>query len=72
MEDLTIENLEILNSKDSLIVSVTHAKIKEEPVLAAEEIGEAEEGAEPEVISKGKADESEETEEKEAKEKKEK
>jgi large subunit ribosomal protein L25 len=72
VEDLTIENLEILNSKDSLIVSITHAKIKEEPVLAAEEIGEAEEGAEPEVISKGKADESEETEEKESKEKKEK
>jgi large subunit ribosomal protein L25 len=72
VEDINIENLEILNSKDSLIVSVTHAKIKEEPVLAAEEIGEVEEGTEPEVISKGKADESEEKEEKEAKEKKEK
>jgi large subunit ribosomal protein L25 len=72
VEDINIENLEILNSKDSLIVSVTHAKIKEEPVLAAEEIGEAEEGTEPEVIGKGKADESEEKEEKEVKEKKEK
>ncbi len=72
VEDIIIENLEILNSKDSLVVSITHAKIKEEPVLAAEEIGEAEEGAEPEVIGKGKADESEENEEKEAKEKKEK
>ncbi len=74
VEDLNFENLEILNSKDSLVISVTHAKVKEEPVLAAEELGEVEEGAEPEVIGKGKAEgeDSEEKEEKADKEKKEK
>lgn len=73
VEDINIENLEILNSKDSLIVSITHAKIKEEPVPAVEEeLGETEEGAEPEVIGKGKAEESEEKEEKDLKETKEK
>jgi large subunit ribosomal protein L25 len=73
VEDLNFENVELLNSKESLVVSVTHAKVKEEPVAAAEgEEVEAEEGAEPEVIGKGKAEEAEETEEKEEKEKKEK
>ncbi|MBT8377761.1 MAG: 50S ribosomal protein L25 [Ignavibacteria bacterium] len=70
VEDLKLENLEILNSKDSLVVSVTHAKIQEEPVAEEEgELEETEEGAEPEVIGKGKAEESEESEEKEKKEK---
>jgi large subunit ribosomal protein L25 len=72
VEDLNLDNLEILNSKDSLIVSITHAKIKEEPVAAAEETVEGEEGTEPEVISKGKAEETDEKEEKEEKEQKEK
>lgn len=60
--DLKIENLDFLNPKNSLIVSVTHPKIKEEPVAAAGEAGAAEENAEPEVIGKGKAAEEKEEE----------
>jgi large subunit ribosomal protein L25 len=71
VSELNFEGIEILNSEDSLVVSVTHPKIKEEPTLADEEAEEVEEGAEPEVIGKGKADEDEGKEEKQEKDKKE-
>jgi large subunit ribosomal protein L25 len=60
--DLTRDNLDFLNPKNSLIVSVTHPKIKEETVATAAEAGVAEESAEPEVIGKGKAAEEKEEE----------
>jgi large subunit ribosomal protein L25 len=66
--DLSFEDFEVLNSEDSLVVSVTHAKVQEEPEAVAEEVGEIEEGAEPEVIGKGKAEETEEKEDKGKKE----
>jgi large subunit ribosomal protein L25 len=56
--DLTIENIEFTDPKESLVVQVTHAKIKEEVAPVAEVAGE--EPKEPEVISKGKAEEEEE------------
>lgn len=56
--DLNIENIEFTDPKESLIVQVTHAKIKEEVAPAAE--GAVEEPKEPEVISKGKQEEKEE------------
>ena len=65
VEDIKIENVTILNSPESTIVSVVHPKIQEEPVAAEEALDE--EAAEPEVISKGKADKEEE-EDKEKKE----
>ena len=56
--DLNIENIEFTDPKESLIVQVTHPKIKEEVAPAVEGVGE--EPKEPEVISKGKQEESEE------------
>jgi large subunit ribosomal protein L25 len=56
--DLNYEDIEFTDSKESLIVQVTHAKVKEEAAPAAE--GEVEELKEPEVISKGKQEENEE------------
>jgi large subunit ribosomal protein L25 len=61
--DLQIEEVEFIDPKESLIVQVTHPKIKEEAAPVAEE-GIAEEPTEPEVIAKGKAEEKEEEEEK--------
>ncbi|GIK61780.1 MAG: 50S ribosomal protein L25 [Ignavibacteriota bacterium] len=56
--DLKFENIEFTDPKESLVVQVTHAKIKEEAAPAAE--GAVEEPKEPEVISKGKQEEKEE------------
>jgi len=58
ISDLKYENIEFTDPQDSLIVQVTHAKIKEEVAPAAEAVSE--EAAEPEVISKGKQEEKEE------------
>lgn len=56
VRDLTLENIEILNPKDSVIVTITHPKLEKEP--ETEEPGEAEgeENAEPEIVSKGKSE----------------
>ena len=51
--DLSFENVTILNSDDTVVVSVVHPKVEKEPVVSETE----EESAEPEVISKGKAEE---------------
>jgi large subunit ribosomal protein L25 len=56
--DLKYENIEFTDPEDSLIVQVTHAKIKEEAAPVAEAV--VEETAEPEVIAKGKKEEKEE------------
>lgn len=58
ISDLKYDDIEFIDSQDSLIVQVTHAKIKEEVAPAAEAV--VEETAEPEVISKGKKEEKEE------------
>jgi len=58
ISDLKYDNIEFTDPQDSLIVQVTHAKIKEEVAPVAEAVGE--ETAEPEVISKGKQEEKEE------------
>jgi large subunit ribosomal protein L25 len=60
--DLQIEEVDFIDPKESLIVQVTHPKIKEEVAATAEVEGE--EPTEPEVIAKGKAEEEEEEEEK--------
>lgn len=54
--ELKFENLEILNSPDSIVASVVHPKIEKEETPATE----GEEAKEPEVIAKGKAEEKEE------------
>lgn len=56
--DLNYEDIEFVDPKESLIVQVTHPKVKEEAAPAAEVVGE--EPKEPEVISKGKQEEEEE------------
>lgn len=56
--DLKFEDIEFTDPQDSMIVQVTHAKIREEAAPAAE--AASEEPAEPEVISKGKQEEKEE------------
>lgn len=53
--DLKFENIEILNSPDSIVASVVHPKVEKEETAAAE----GEEAKEPEVIAKGKAEEKE-------------
>jgi len=58
ISDLKYEDIEFTDSQDSMIVQVTHAKIKEEVAPVAEAV--VEETAEPEVISKGKKEEKEE------------
>jgi len=60
ISDLNFEDLDFIDSKDSLIVQVTHPKVKEEATPVAEGEGELEESAEPEVISKGKQEKEEE------------
>ncbi len=59
ISDLKYEDIEFIDSPESMIVQVTHAKIKEE--VAPAEVVE-EEPTEPEVISKGKQEEKEEEE----------
>jgi len=58
ISDLKYEDIEFTDSQESLIVQVTHAKIKEEVAPVAEAV--VEEPAEPEVITKGKKEEKEE------------
>ena len=58
ISDLKYDDIEFTDSQDSLIVQVTHAKIKEEAAPVAEAV--VEETAEPEVIAKGKKEEKEE------------
>ena len=58
ISDLKYDDIEFTDPQDSLIVQVTHAKIKEEAAPVAEAV--AEETAEPEVIAKGKKEEKEE------------
>lgn len=55
--DLHLADIEFTDPQESLVVQVTHAKIKEETAPVAEG---AEEPTEPEVISKGKQEEKEE------------
>lgn len=57
VSDLSFENVTILNSDDIMVVSVVAPRVQEEEEVAEEAIGADEEMAEPEVISKGKADE---------------
>ena len=57
--DLNYEDIEFMVPKESLIVQVTHPKVKEEVAPAEEEVV-GEEPTEPEVISKGKKEEEEE------------
>lgn len=52
--DLKFDDIEILNSEESVVVQVTHPRKEVEPVV--EETLEGEESAEPEVIGKGKDD----------------
>jgi large subunit ribosomal protein L25 len=58
INDLSFENITLLNLPNTLVVSVVHPKVEKEP--APEEV--TEEPAEPEVIGKGKAEEEEEEE----------
>ncbi len=57
VKDILLPDIEILNPEDSMIVMVSHQKVKEEATVIEEGVEEA---TEPEVISKGKADEEEE------------
>jgi large subunit ribosomal protein L25 len=59
--DLNLENIKFLNSKDSIIVQVTHPKLEKEPTEAVE----GEQPAEPEVISRGKEESAEKEKDKE-------
>lgn len=54
VSDLAAEGITILNPEDAVIVAVTHPKVEK----TEEETGE-EEGTEPEVIAKGKAEDEE-------------
>lgn len=63
VNNLNFENITILNPEDSVVVSVSHPKVKEEEEVADEEALAEEETAEPEVIGKGKAEEEEQKEE---------
>lgn len=62
VKDLVLsDKVEILSDPDELIAGVTHVTVEEEPVAAEGELEELlEEGAEPEVIEKGKKEEEEE------------
>lgn len=57
VRDLELENIKILNTEDTSLVSVTTARVVEEETEEEEILDE--EVAEPEVISKGKSEESE-------------
>jgi len=59
VKDLNYDDVVILNGENSIVVAVTHPKVKEEPVPVEGEVAEAEEGAEPELISKRKPEEEE-------------
>lgn len=61
IRDLNYEDIEFMVPKESLIVQVTHPKVKEE-VAPTEEAAVGEEPTEPEVISKGKKEKEEEEE----------
>jgi large subunit ribosomal protein L25 len=54
VSDLQVENIEILNQPTSVIVSVNHPKVEKEP--AGEEAAET--PSEPELVGKGKEEES--------------
>ena len=54
IKDIKLDKLDILNSEDSIIASVTHPKVEKEATPA-----EGEEVKEPEVINKGKSEEEE-------------
>ncbi|GAB4296629.1 MAG: 50S ribosomal protein L25 [Ignavibacteriaceae bacterium] len=54
IKDLKYENIKILHNDTAVVVSVVHPKVEKEPVPAEEGL----EQAEPEVISKGKEEES--------------
>lgn len=56
VKDLNLENIDILTQEDAVIVAVAHPKVEKE--AAAEEAAEG--AAEPEVITKGKAEKEEE------------
>lgn len=58
VSDLEFEDLTILNAEDTAIVAVTAPKGSDEEE-ATDELGEEEESAEPEVISKGKSEDEE-------------
>lgn len=59
ISDLEFEDVKLLNSDDSTVVSVVPPMSEEEPVEEETEADADVEAAEPEVISKGKADEDE-------------
>lgn len=60
VKDISLPDIEILNSEESMIVMISHQKVQEE---APVEEG-VEEAMEPEVIGKGKAEEEEEEDQK--------
>jgi len=55
--DLSYENITILNSVDTRIISVAAAREEEEEEVATELLETEDEGAEPELINKGKSEE---------------
>ena len=57
VRDLEFENIKILNSDDTSVVSVVQPRAEEEEIEEGDETVDASETAEPEVISKGKSDE---------------
>ncbi|MDX1700355.1 MAG: 50S ribosomal protein L25 [Melioribacteraceae bacterium] len=57
VKDLEFENISILNSGDTSIVSIAAARTEEVEAEASEEVLEETESAEPEVIGKGKSEE---------------
>ncbi len=57
VKDVSLPDIDILNPAESMIVMVSHQKIKEETPAAEETAAEV---TEPEVIGKGKAEEKEE------------
>ena len=59
IHDLNYENITILNPEEVLIVSVTAAKLQEEEEAEAEAELLEEELTEPEIIGKGKSEDSE-------------
>jgi large subunit ribosomal protein L25 len=63
--DIKTENIKVLNSEDSVLVSVAAPRslAEEEEEVEGEELEEGEEMEEPEVIGKGKKEEDEEEEE---------
>lgn len=64
VEDLSFENVTILNSPNTTVISIVAPVTIEEPETEEEELLDEEEAQEPEVIKKGKAEDEEESEEK--------